>query len=265
MRHIISILLQNEAGALARVAAMFSSRGYNIDSLSVAPTHDPAVSRLTLVTSGSDAVIEQIIKQARKVIDVVEIVDLSSTDHLECELLMLKIEVNDAESARSIVECVRRHRAAILDESESTRMIQLAGTVFFNISTFAATRDDLSLEQERHLIWAPDVWGSVCFLLSSWLAFTEVSPRLGRREPGVGWWIAALNLAGSVAFGAAAIASRYLTTTGEPANITLVNLGTFAGALCFLAGALLLPVESASRTADEEAPASAVRERERPA
>jgi acetolactate synthase I/III small subunit len=128
MRHIISILLQNEAGALARVAAMFSSRGYNIDSLSVAPTHDPAVSRLTLVTSGSDAVIEQIIKQARKVIDVVEIVDLSSTDHLECELLMLKVEVSDTESARSIVECVRRHRAAILDESESTRMIQLAGT-----------------------------------------------------------------------------------------------------------------------------------------
>jgi acetolactate synthase-1/3 small subunit len=128
MRHIISILLQNEAGALARVAAMFSSRGYNIDSLSVAPTNDPAVSRLTLVTSGSDAVIEQIIKQTRKVIDVVEIVDLSSTDHLECELLMLKVEVVDAGSARGVVECVRRSHAAILDESESTRMIQLAGT-----------------------------------------------------------------------------------------------------------------------------------------
>jgi acetolactate synthase I/III small subunit len=128
MRHIISILLQNEAGALARVAAMFSSRGYNIDSLSVAPTHDPSVSRLTLVTSGSDAVIEQIIKQTRKVIDVVEIVDLSSTDHLECELLMLKVEVSDADAARSIVECVRQRHGAILDESESTRMIQLAGT-----------------------------------------------------------------------------------------------------------------------------------------
>ncbi len=128
MRHIISILLQNEAGALARVAAMFSSRGYNIDSLSVAPTHDPSVSRLTLVTSGSDAVIEQIIKQARKVIDVVEIVDLSSTDHLECELLMLKVEVRDVEAARAVVECVRQRHAAILDESESTRMIQLAGT-----------------------------------------------------------------------------------------------------------------------------------------
>lgn len=128
MRHIISILLQNEAGALARVAAMFSSRGYNIDSLSVAPTHDPSVSRLTLVTSGSDAVIEQIIKQTRKLIDVVEILDLSSTDHLECELLMLKVEVLDPESARSVVECVRQRHGVMLDESESTRMIQFSGT-----------------------------------------------------------------------------------------------------------------------------------------
>jgi acetolactate synthase I/III small subunit len=127
MRHIISILLQNEAGALARVAGMFSSRGYNIDSLSVAPTHDPSVSRLTLVTSGSDAVIDQIIKQTRKLIDVVEIMDLSSTDHLECELLMLKVEVDPA-IARNVIECVRHHRGAILDESENTRMIQLAGT-----------------------------------------------------------------------------------------------------------------------------------------
>src|ERR1043166_8214111 len=93
MRHIISILLQNEAGALARVAGMFSSRGYNIDSLTVAPTHDPAVSRLTLVTAGSDSVVDQIIKQTRKLIDVVQITDLSSADHLECELLMLKVEI----------------------------------------------------------------------------------------------------------------------------------------------------------------------------
>jgi len=126
MRHIISILMQNEAGALARVAGAFSSRGYNIDSLSVAPTHDPSVSRLTLVTSGSDAVIDQIIKQSRKLVDVVEIMDLSSTDHLECELLMVKVEV-DAANGRNVVECVRRHRAFVLDETEATRMIQLAG------------------------------------------------------------------------------------------------------------------------------------------
>lgn len=127
MRHIIAILLQNEAGALARVAGMFASRGYNIDALSVATTHDPSLSRLTLVTTGSDAVIHQIIQQTRKLIDVVEIVDLSERDHLECEMMMLKVEV-DAEAARQVVECVRHHRGLILDESESTRMIQVSGT-----------------------------------------------------------------------------------------------------------------------------------------
>jgi acetolactate synthase-1/3 small subunit len=136
MRHIISILLQNEAGALARVAGMFSSRGYNIDSLSVAATHDPTVSRLSLVTAGSDAVIHQIIQQTRKLVDVVEIVDLAALDHLECELLMLKVEVVNS-SAREVVECVRRHRGQILDETENTRMLQLSGTGS-EIDTFVA-------------------------------------------------------------------------------------------------------------------------------
>src|ERR1700739_2584210 len=103
MRHIISILLQNEAGALARVAGMFSSRGYNIESLTVAPTHDATVSRLTLVTTGSDAVIDQIIKQARKLIDVVEIVDLTSSAHIETELLLIKVQV-DASTGTKLVE-----------------------------------------------------------------------------------------------------------------------------------------------------------------
>lgn len=127
MRHIISILLQNEAGALARVAGMFSSRGYNIDSLSVAPTHDPLVSRLTLATTGSDAVIEQIIKQTRKLVDVVEITDLSSADHLECELVMLKIDVAGV-NTRQVIDCIRSRRGVILDETENTRIVQLAGT-----------------------------------------------------------------------------------------------------------------------------------------
>lgn len=127
MRHIISILLQNEAGALARVAGMFSARGYNIESLTVAPTHDPTVSRLTLVTTGSDAVIDQIIKQSRKLIDIVEIADLTSRDHLEYELVMLKVSVTPA-TARSVVECVRRHRGVVLDETEHSRTVQLTGT-----------------------------------------------------------------------------------------------------------------------------------------
>lgn len=127
MRHIISILMQNEAGALARVSGMFSARGYNIESLSVATTNDPAVSRLTLVTLGSDAVIDQIIKQTRKLIDVVEILDLSSTDHIECELLMIKIDMAQGDP-QQVIDCVRRHRAAVLDGSDNTRMLQLAGT-----------------------------------------------------------------------------------------------------------------------------------------
>ena len=127
MRHIISILLQNEAGALARVANMFAARGYNIDSLSVAPTHDSTVSRLTLVTQGSDAVVHQIIQQTRKLIDVVEIEDLASRDHIECELVMLKVEARNG-GTRAIVDCVRRHRGVMLDESENTRLVQLAGT-----------------------------------------------------------------------------------------------------------------------------------------
>ncbi len=125
-------------------------------------------------------------------------------------------------------------------------LIQLVGTIFFNVSTFAATRTDLSLDREKHLIWAPNIWGSICFLIASWLAYAEVNVGVWpRSDHSVGWRISALNLAGSIAFGVAAIAARYLPTTGEPANITMVNLATFVGGLCFLAGAALLPIESA--------------------
>lgn len=127
MRHIVSILLQNEAGALSRVANVFSTRGYNIESLCVAPTHDPLMSRLTLVTTGSDAVIEQIVAQTRKLVDVVQIVDLSATDHVECELLIIKIELLP-QQANAFIHCVRDHHATALDGSDNTRTAQLAGT-----------------------------------------------------------------------------------------------------------------------------------------
>ena len=91
MRHIISIVLQNEAGALSRVANLFSSRGYNIESLNVAPTDDETVSRLTLVTTGSEDVIDQITKQLAKLIDVVHIADMTSLEHIERELALLKL------------------------------------------------------------------------------------------------------------------------------------------------------------------------------
>ncbi|MDN5873038.1 MAG: acetolactate synthase small subunit [Sinobacteraceae bacterium] len=127
MRHIISILLQNEAGALARVSGMFASRGYNIESLSVAPTVDATVSRLTLMAAGSAAVIEQIVKQLGKMVDVVKVVDYSDLDHIECELLLAKLRVQGA-SARGVIECVRRHRGQVLDEADYMRTVQLTGT-----------------------------------------------------------------------------------------------------------------------------------------
>lgn len=127
MRRIISILLQNEAGALTRVAGMFSARGYNIDSLTVAATHDPTISRLTLVTFGDEVVIDQIIKQSRKLVDVLDIHDLTSRPHLESELLLVKVAlagtVSDALDA-----CLYRHRAQAIDETASTRTVQMAGT-----------------------------------------------------------------------------------------------------------------------------------------
>ena len=98
MRHIIAILLQNEAGALSRVAGLFSTRGYNIESLSVAPTDDPTVSRLTLVTTGSDAVIQQIVNQLNKLVDVVNVEDMTTGEHLERELIVLKLRVRPADT-----------------------------------------------------------------------------------------------------------------------------------------------------------------------
>ena len=142
MRHIISILLQNEAGALSRVSNMFAARGYNIESLCVAPTHDAAVSRLTLVTTGSDAVIEQIVAQTRKLVDVVEIADLSGTEHVECELLMVKVDL-PPQHANAFIHCVRRHHATALDGTDNTRTAQLAGTAA-EIEAFIAALSEIS-------------------------------------------------------------------------------------------------------------------------
>src|SRR4030065_1180731 len=91
MRHVISILLENESGALSRVAGLFSARGYNIESLTVAPTEDPTLSRMTLVTRGSDEIIEQITKQLNKLVDVVKLMDLSEGSHIERELMLIKV------------------------------------------------------------------------------------------------------------------------------------------------------------------------------
>ena len=100
MRHIIAILLENQAGALTRVASLFSSRGYNIESLNVAPTDNESVSRLTVVTSGSDEVIHQIAKQVGKLVDVVSVVDMTGIDHIERELALFKVRAPESSRAR---------------------------------------------------------------------------------------------------------------------------------------------------------------------
>lgn len=127
MRHIIAILLQNEAGALARVAGLFSTRGYNIESLSVAPTDDPTVSRLTLVTSGSDAVIQQIANQLNKLVDVVNVLDMTRGEHLERELVLLKLRVAAGESD-AVRGQVVRSGGRVLDPAMDGFIVELTAS-----------------------------------------------------------------------------------------------------------------------------------------
>ena len=126
MRHIISILMANEAGALARVAALFSSRGYNIESLNVAPTNHPDISRLTLVTRGSDGVIEQINNQLLKLVDVVNTADMTKDDHIERELLLMKVKVQGGEADR-LPELIEKAGARVLDDCPETYTLELTG------------------------------------------------------------------------------------------------------------------------------------------
>ena len=127
MRHIIGILMQNEAGALSRVAGLFSSRGYNIESLSVAPTDDPTVSRLTLVTTGSDAVILQITNQLSKLIDVVHIDDMTRGEHIERELVLVKLRIDPARRD-GLRGYVVRTGGRVLDPSVEGFVVELLGS-----------------------------------------------------------------------------------------------------------------------------------------
>ena len=125
-------------------------------------------------------------------------------------------------------------------------VIQLAGTLFFNLSTFHALQTSLSAGQEDRLVWRPDAFGSICFLVASTLAWVEVcgvAVRRPRRE--VEWWIVAVNLAGSVAFGVSAVAGYIVPATGDDLDLAAANVSTVVGALFFLAGAVLLLVEAA--------------------
>lgn len=127
MRHIISALVENQFGVLARIAGMFSSRGYNIDSLAVGETNDPTVSRITIVARGEDQIIEQIIKQMRKLIDVIRVQDLTTEDHVERELAMVKVSC-DKETRGEIMQITSIFRARIIDVSSNSLIIEAAGT-----------------------------------------------------------------------------------------------------------------------------------------
>lgn len=124
MRHIISLLMENEAGTLSRVAGLFSARGYNIESLNVAPTEDPTLSRMTLVTIGSDEVIEQITKQLNKLIEVVKIIDLTEGDHIERELMLVKVKaIGDGRD--EIKRLTDIFRGSIIDVTDKSYTIEL--------------------------------------------------------------------------------------------------------------------------------------------
>ena len=126
MRHAISVLLENEAGALSRVVGLFSARGYNIETLTVAPTEDPTLSRMTIVTSGSEDVIEQITKHLNRLIEVVKVVDLTEGPHIERELMLIKVRAvgKEREEMKRMADIFRGH---IIDVTDKTYTVEVTG------------------------------------------------------------------------------------------------------------------------------------------
>ena len=148
MRHIISILMENEAGALSRVAGLFSARGYNIESLTVAPTEDETLSRMTIVTRGSDEIIEQINKQLNKLVDVVTVMDLTDGEHLERELMLVKVRAEGA-AREEMKRMTDIFRGRIIDVSDNTYTIELTGAGTKLDSFLLAIDRNLILETVR--------------------------------------------------------------------------------------------------------------------
>lgn len=127
MRHIISILIENEAGALSRVSGLFSARGYNIETLTVAPTEDASLSRMTIVTTGSEEVLEQITKQLNKLINVIKIVEQDDDNSVSRELALIKVRA-DAITRGQVIEAVNLFRAKVVDVSAESLTVEATGT-----------------------------------------------------------------------------------------------------------------------------------------
>ena len=124
MKHTIAILVQNESGALTRVSSMFSTRGFNIDSLSVAPTKDSMISKLTLVTDVSDEQMDQVVKQLYKLIDVIDVLDITPMDHIESELMMVKLKISE-DNLSSIKTIFYDYSAEIINEKDGLTIVQM--------------------------------------------------------------------------------------------------------------------------------------------
>lgn len=148
MRHIISVLLENESGALSSVAGLFAARGYNIESLTVAPTEDPTLSRMTLVTRGDDAIIEQITKQLNKLVDVVKLLDLSEGAHIERELMMIKVKA-EKDAREELKRLADIFRANIIDVTDSSYTIEMTGDGSKLDAFIRTLNEDLILETVR--------------------------------------------------------------------------------------------------------------------
>ena len=148
MRHVISLLIENEAGALSRVTGLFSARAYNIESLTVAPTEDPSMSRITIVSIGSDEIIEQITKQLNKLIEVIKVVDISEAAHIERELMLVKVRATgkDREEMKRMSDIFR---GRIIDVTETTYVLELTGNTAKLDSFIEAIDRTLILETVR--------------------------------------------------------------------------------------------------------------------
>ena len=149
MRHIISVLMENESGALSRVVGLFSARGYNIESLTVAPTDDETLSRLTLVTTGSDQIIDQVLKQLNKLIEVVKLVDLTDTKHVERELMFIKVEAKDADAVAVIKQVTDIFCGKVIDLNKQVLTIEISGQSEKLDAFIEAMREQVIIEVVR--------------------------------------------------------------------------------------------------------------------
>ncbi len=126
MQHVISVLVENKSGVLSRVSGLFSGRGFNIDSLSVAPTLDPSASMMTIVTQGDDRIIEQITKQLNKLVDIIKVVDITENEYIEREMVLIKVSARQEERAE-VFRIADIFRARILDSSSTSYTIEATG------------------------------------------------------------------------------------------------------------------------------------------